>query len=158
VNFRLSPFTDCICRNNKKYIEYIKNISIVADLLPRRLNGTVVSTQVTKFEAGNDRKRNASIEIAKRKPEAEKNGVMENHPTAEQVFSCYRNLSLEKFHELIKTADPGHISKMYTWNPVVCADSMERIDRYFQWTDLHWHIPTSELVVRVKEWNDALSK
>merc|ERR1712238_424347 len=73
-------------------------------------------------------------------------------------FSCFRNLSLEKFHEIIQTADPDHISKMYTWNPVVCADIMERIDRWFQWTDLHWHIPKSELVVRVKEWNDALSK
>lgn len=49
-------------------------------------------------------------------------------------------------------------SKIGDWDPEVFAGTMERIDNYFLWNDVHWRLSKSELLVRVKEWNDALDQ
>jgi hypothetical protein len=44
------------------------------------------------------------------------------------------------------------------WDPDVYAGCMERIDDPFFWTNVHWALDKSEILLRVKEWNAALEK
>ncbi len=47
-------------------------------------------------------------------------------------------------------------SKIGEWDPEVYAGVMEKIDNFFLWNDIHWRLPKYELLLRVKEWNEAL--
>jgi len=76
----------------------------------------------------------------------------------ENGLKMFRSLPPEMFYATIRLADPGGISDIYNWDLDVYAGTMERIGNYFHWNDLHWAIAKSELLVRVKEWNTALSK
>jgi MYND finger len=61
------------------------------------------------------------------------------------------------FHELC--AALGSKSKMLmTWDPVVYAGCLERLDDPFFWTDVHWDLDRSVLVRQAAEWNKALQK
>ncbi|CAB9520702.1 MYND finger [Seminavis robusta] len=57
----------------------------------------------------------------------------------------------------------GEASTMNPWDadvydPEVYAGCFERLDDYFFWTHLHWHITKLELLARVREWNVALEQ
>ena len=43
-------------------------------------------------------------------------------------------------------------------DPDVYAGCMERLDDGFFWSDVHWGLERAEVLKRVKEWNDALTK
>lgn len=47
-------------------------------------------------------------------------------------------------------------SEILDWDREVYAGCLERLDNWFFWNDLHWQLEKSELLQRVKEWNDAL--
>jgi len=49
-------------------------------------------------------------------------------------------------------------SKIGEWDHKVFSGCVERIDNYFQWTDVHWELDEPELLQRVVEWNEALEK
>ena len=49
-------------------------------------------------------------------------------------------------------------SQIGEWDINVYAGVVERIDNFFQWNDIHWKLPKPELLLRVKEWNEALEK
>lgn len=50
----------------------------------------------------------------------------------------------------------GVKSRIGEWDPIVYAGIIERIDRWFMWSDIHWNVDEPELLERVKEWNKAL--
>jgi hypothetical protein len=52
----------------------------------------------------------------------------------------------------------GPKCKVQAWDPDVYAGCLERIDRWFSWTDLHWGVEKAELVKRTEEWNAALEQ
>lgn len=49
-------------------------------------------------------------------------------------------------------------SKLSTWDPDVYTGCLGRLKKWFNWTDIHWRIEKDELMLRVKEWNEALVK
>jgi hypothetical protein len=54
--------------------------------------------------------------------------------------------------------ESGSAGKMRDMDPEVYAGCIERIDNWFHWRDDHWTLDKSELLQRVKEWNEALEK
>ena len=52
--------------------------------------------------------------------------------------------------------DAPYTTKSLKWDREVIAGTVENIDDFFVWTELHWMVPKSELVLRTKEWNEAL--
>ena len=67
-----------------------------------------------------------------------------------------RNMGQESFHALTESFHPK--SKIGTWDLHVYAGTTERIYDWFQWKDVHWNVPKGELLLRVKDWNEALEK
>lgn len=51
----------------------------------------------------------------------------------------------------------GRKSDISSWDPVVYVGCVERIATFFFLYDVHWSIEKSELLRRVKEWNEALT-
>lgn len=49
-------------------------------------------------------------------------------------------------------------SRIGEWGVHICAGIMDRIENEFQWNDIHYKLPKSELLVRTKEWNTALEQ
>jgi MYND finger len=47
---------------------------------------------------------------------------------------------------------------MAAWDGVVYAGCLDRLDKPFFWFDLHWGVDRTELLRRVREWNQALQK
>ncbi|CAB9506658.1 expressed unknown protein [Seminavis robusta] len=49
-------------------------------------------------------------------------------------------------------------SKIGTWAPDVYDGCIERLDKLFWWSDIHWEVNEGELLNRVEEWNGALAQ
>ncbi|KAL3927059.1 MAG: hypothetical protein SGBAC_013236 [Bacillariaceae sp.] len=77
-------------------------------------------------------------------------GMSDSKRAAESIRS---ETGSPRFHEIM-SAD----QKSRRFDRHVYAGCLERIPNCFFWRDDHWRIDKSELVVRVKEWNEALEQ
>ena len=59
------------------------------------------------------------------------------------------------FCKIIPTEQHGK-SGLDEYNPAVYAGCVSRIHNFFYWTNAHWRLEESELLVRVREWNEGL--
>ena len=50
----------------------------------------------------------------------------------------------------------GPKSNVLDWDTAVYTGVMERLDKYFLWTDAHYMLEKAELLKRVEEWNTSL--
>lgn len=85
-----------------------------------------------------------------------------NPPRASEARGLFREKSIlfrssqEAFQATF--ADAGRKCQMSTWDGAVYAGCLDRLEKPFFWFDLHWSLDKSELLRRVKEWNQALKK
>ena len=76
--------------------------------------------------------------------------------TKEKVLEALKYIG---FDIIFKMIDPEGKSKIpKEWDQAIYVGIMERIENWFGWTDLHWHLPKAELIQRSREWNEALGK
>jgi MYND finger len=52
----------------------------------------------------------------------------------------------------------GPKSQLGTWDPLVYAGCLDRLDEGSFWKSTHWKLDKTELLRRTKEWNKALKK
>eukprot|EP00978_Attheya_sp_CCMP212_P025241 scaffold80865_cov55-Attheya_sp.AAC.4 len=151
--WRFSPLGDCPCGNNKdKYKSYFKCCWQDASRCQDDSTGQLFGKSSMLIDESNE----WCVDVLQKLME----GKGPNDPifppsmmTDEAIFSCFRNMPMK---EMIKQRDPDGISVLYGWDMKVYVSVMERIENWFQWNDLHWAIPKSELIQRTKEWNKAL--
>uniref|UniRef100_A0A7S2XN94 phytol kinase n=1 Tax=Attheya septentrionalis TaxID=420275 RepID=A0A7S2XN94_9STRA len=147
--WRFSPLGNCPCDNNKgKFKSYFK--CCWQDASEYQDDSTAERFE-TKSMPIDERGFNALQKLMEGK--GPNDLVFPPSMTNEKIFSGFRNMPLKEF---IKQTDPDGISVLYGWDMEVYVSVMERLENWFQWNDLHWPIPKSELIQRTKEWNQAL--
>jgi len=73
-----------------------------------------------------------------------------------ELGNFIRDMGQAEFSRSTSVCHPQ--SKIGEWDHKVFAGCVERIDNYFQWTDVHWELDEPELHQRAIEWNEALEK
>ena len=71
-------------------------------------------------------------------------------------YSCDFIRRVGSMEVLQSYTSPHPNSMISSWDAHVVAGTMERIDNFFQWSDVHWSVDKIELLLRVDEWNTAL--
>lgn len=162
--WRYTPLARCPCLNTKKSYfkccwksseEYFqddhtgvlkKNLMFMVQ--PKEGNLMAAYMKLRALECGGD-------ENALLFPRRDENGCpIEN---TKQDADQHRSEVAEAIRTMgILGNDAPYVTKKAQWDPEVIAGVVENIDNFFVWIELHWKLPKSELLVRTKEWNDAL--
>eukprot|EP00978_Attheya_sp_CCMP212_P023981 scaffold74636_cov67-Attheya_sp.AAC.4 len=151
-----SPLGDCLCGNNKdKYKSYVKCCWQGASRYQDDSTGILFGHSSMKIDERNKWCVHALQKLME--------GKGPNDPifppmifpplTKEKIFSGVRNMPMKEF---IKMFDLDGISMLCGWDMEVYVSVTERIENWFEWNNLHWALPKSELIQQTKKWNQAL--
>ena len=162
VMFRVSPTSNCPCNNNTGTTKmYFKccwketvNPTYLDDTTFEHINPKLclndMSAQMSVIENYSYRSKTwVSIRFK---------GICLPSNTLAQYFrrdpDTAKNLRQER---IVRRS--GRRSVVYdSWDMEIYSEIMERVPNCFDWIDLHWDIPYTELLTRVDEWNSALAK
>lgn len=151
--WRYSPF-GCDCGNNEKYKKHFKCCWQDQSTYHDDSTGRLFGRGITIVDNDNDRSLYKTL-----KKLVEGKGPNEKifpSRSREEMMSFLRRMPMKVGLQCI---DPDGISVIQNWDTEVNVSIVERIgEDWFEWNDLHWFIPKSELIQRTKEWNEALLK
>jgi hypothetical protein len=157
LSWRFSPLGDCPCGNNKnKYKRYFK--CCWEDTIRYQKDSTGQLYQHTSVRIDASVRIDECIELHFQQLQESMLGEGPNDSifppiTKEEILSECMKMTPER---MMKLCDPDGISVLCGWDIEVYVGVMERIENWFEWNDLHWALPKSELIQRTKEWNHAL--
>ena len=165
--WRFSPFAKCLCfKSNKSYYkccwnstqEYFHNdhtagLVIRSSLMQRELSDDVMELFNTylkfrKLEIGDN-------EDALLFPARDDQGrPIEGQPKDRETSRREAVENIRRFG--VEIDNSPYVTKSPLWDRNVVAGIVQNIDNYFVWFELHWKLPKSELLLRTREWNEAL--
>jgi hypothetical protein len=98
-------------------------------------------------------------------PECDASGVptgtgrgMDPKMMRDQIAAAIRSGGSFRLKQIGSNRHGGVRDRVHDMDPDVYAGCIERIDDFFCWSDVHWSLEKAELLIRVKEWNEALKK
>jgi hypothetical protein len=175
--WRYSPIAPCFCNQEPKKIHF--NCCWIETSTPRYQDDDTGCLKGTNKIAAANMPPGAMYEIAEmlkfRKEESggdprakvfvdrDADGVptgraMNAKMLRDQQVEAIRFDGGSMFKEIMRSKYTGVRNRVHDMDPDVFAGCLERIDNGFFWTDVHWEIEKAELLIRVKEWNEALNK
>jgi MYND finger len=153
VMYRVAPFAKCPCKNTTTtYYECCwKDTAMPAyrndangDSLRIETYGKAPAVRVAIQQAQKRaEERHATVP----------DGLDENSHSA---IAAEIRASPETFQWRVGLDSPN--SQLGTWDPLVYAGCLDRLDDGFLWKDTHWKLDKTVLLRRVEEWNRALQK
>ena len=158
--FRYSPLAPCYCKKkNKTYYKCCWESSS-----PRYQNdrtSELEGTRIVSANATGGMQTITSMVSALRAHEA--SGGSNDTPifgnsSSEEMRTTTANMIRNGGFELLAQKMTDFGERMQAMDPEVYAGTLERLDNFFHWRDDHWFLEETELLKRVEEWNDALSK
>ena len=170
LHWRYSPLAKCGCNRTAKKLHYKCCWNSTERIFQNDTNGQLIKhlTGSLGTVSGADRElmkswleyrriESRGAEDALLFPERDENGrAIEGKQVSAET---HKRLSIEFIKEHgIDRNDLPYVTKCHQWQRDVLAGTMENLERFFCWIELHWMVPKSELVLRTKEWNEALEK
>ncbi len=163
LTWRYSPLAACHCKKSKK--THFRCCWEEGFRVAYQDDTTGEFIQVLSGTGGNPMVLNSMSSVVQ---EVMQDGSVED----DDVFTPFANLDFQKEKELVcgsvrkmSQSDFDNLSKGFhpksrlgEWDTEVYAGTMERLDGYFYWNDIHWQVSKTELLIRTKEWNEALDK
>ena len=175
--WRYSPLAPCFCDQKPKKIHF--KCCWIETSRPRyqdddtgRLKGTMhISTadmppgarseiarmlKVRKEESGGNPK--APVFVERDAYGVPTGRGMDPKTLRDQQVASIRSGGSSILRQMVCSRYGGVRDRVADMDPDVYAGCFERIDNGFFWTDVHWDLEKAELLIRVKEWNEALNK
>jgi hypothetical protein len=159
LSFRYSPLAHCPCKNTEKTYYDCCWLSSTPTYHHDK-KGELFGDRIMPMNAPGMRE--LANQLAQLKVMAQESGMDMNAPifgnrSRDEMRSGVANMVRTMgVTQLIEAS--GSAGKMREMDPEVYAGCIERIDNWFHWRDDHWNLDKSELLQRVKEWNEALEK
>lgn len=161
LHWRYSPVAKCPCKHSEK--KHYSCCWIHTDK-PRYMDdvrGNLVLTRTIPLH-GNPEAISMARALAAKKASLEAIGADLNQfvfPERAKMTSRERSKSAAECirSEGLQFLDGLHPKCCFcTYDTEVVAGCIERIEDHFFWTNCHWRVEKSDLLLRVREWNEAL--
>jgi MYND finger len=155
THYRVSPMARCPCRNSATtYFKCCWRDNRAPVYLDDH-NGNLIHTALDTLSSSHFARHLQNVA----RDDPRKKGIyLEFIRGAGWARACIALFRESPSHFQALCLDAGPKSSMPSWDPIVYAGCLERLEARFLWKDVHWDLDRAVLLQRAALWNAALSK